>query len=110
MYARPLQRFHFRCYTATARSFSWLLCPAQSRSENASCVLPQVLLFGLQWLKSSEQHEQVRIVGVLRLRAAQAPWHTIDLRGAPLRMSTFWRGLRTCGRVQKKREKIEKVT
>jgi hypothetical protein len=43
----------------------------QSRSENASCVLPRVLLFRLRWLKSSEQHEQMSIVGVLRLRAAQ---------------------------------------
>jgi hypothetical protein len=40
--------------------------PAIIRAE-----LPGFPLFELWWLKSPEQHEQMSIVGVLRLRAAQ---------------------------------------
>ena len=40
-----------------------------------SCVLPQVLLFGLRWLKSSEQPEQMSIVGVPSATRRPAPWY-----------------------------------
>jgi hypothetical protein len=43
--------------------------------------------FGPRWLKSSEQHEQMSIVGVLRLRAAQHCGTRTICVGAPLRLT-----------------------